>query len=95
MLKHALQGHWVGALLAGVGGGVFAALVIGIPNDVVPNPWFMRMTPVRVQDYLFFGVAVMFSMALAASYALPHAASCPTPKTPSHGIRSGGGIEGS
>ena len=37
---------------------VLAALVIGIPTRVIPNHWFSRMTPTRLEDYLFLGVSV-------------------------------------
>ncbi|MGH3776009.1 MAG: hypothetical protein ACRDRR_09805 [Pseudonocardiaceae bacterium] len=28
-----------------------SALVVGVPTDVIDNPWFTRMTPVRVWEY--------------------------------------------
>jgi len=31
--------------VAGTAGAVAVAVLTGIPTDVIPNPWFMRMTP--------------------------------------------------
>lgn len=47
-------------LLGFVGGSALAALTVGIPTDVIPNPWFTRMTPVRALD-----VALLPPLALA------------------------------
>jgi hypothetical protein len=80
MLKLASKKRWWRALAFGVAGGAFAALAIGIPTDVVPNPWFTRMTPVRLQDYIFLALAVVLSIMLAASYALPQSSGCATPQ---------------
>lgn len=51
------------ALAAGV-----AALVIGVPTDVIPNPWFTRMTPVRTLDVLLLPPTALL---LGALFALP------------------------
>ena len=40
---------WPRAAVAVVVGGALTALLLGIPTDVIPNPWFGRMTP--VEDY--------------------------------------------
>jgi hypothetical protein len=32
-------------IVAGVGAAVAVAVAAGVPTDVLPNPWFMRMTP--------------------------------------------------
>ena len=66
------------AVLFALAGALFAMLVIGLPTDVVPNPWFTRMTPVRPQDDAFLGLAVVLSGLLAASYALPQTRACAT-----------------
>jgi hypothetical protein len=55
---------------------VVTTLVIGIPTDVIPNGFFTRMTPVRVQDYAFLIVTALLAGVLAASYALPLSNSC-------------------
>ncbi len=39
--------RWIGAVLAGA----LSALAVGIPTDVIDNPLFVRMTPVRWWDY--------------------------------------------
>lgn len=50
-------------------GGV--AVVIGVPTDVLPNPWFTRMTPVRGLDYVFWPATSVLVGMLLASYVLP------------------------
>lgn len=57
-------------VLVGAGATALTALVIGIPTDVVPNPWFTRMTPVRLEDQVFLIASSVLTGALAASYAL-------------------------
>jgi hypothetical protein len=64
------------ALLYGALGMAFTTLTIGIPTDVIPNPIFGRMTPVRVQDYVFLIVTALLAGILAASYALPQTRAC-------------------
>lgn len=39
-------GRWARCWTHGLPAGVFSALVIGVPTDVIDNPWFSRMTPV-------------------------------------------------
>lgn len=46
-----------------------AMLLIGIPTDVLPNPWFTRMTPVRPLDEIFLGASAVVFGLLAASVA--------------------------
>ena len=64
------------ALLYGALGAAFAALTIGIPTDVIPNPIFGRMTQVRVQDYVFLVATALLAGILAASYAPPQTRGC-------------------
>jgi hypothetical protein len=64
------------ALLYALLGAGFTTLVIGIPTDIVPNPIFGRMTPVRIQDYVVLAVTALLAGILAATYALPRAHSC-------------------
>ena len=47
---------------------VATALLIGIPTDVVPNPWFTRMTPVRPLDVVFLVATALLSGAVLGSY---------------------------
>jgi hypothetical protein len=49
------------------------ALVTGIPTDVLPNPWFQRMTPVRTLDVVLWPVISLAGGSLLATYALPGA----------------------
>lgn len=88
MLNLAFRTHRLRAVAFGGAGGIFVVLAVGIPTDVVSNPWFTRMTPVRVQDYIFLALTVVLSMALAASYALPHLRTCATQQ----GKAASGGI---
>lgn len=53
------------ATAVGTGG---AALVVGIPTDVVPNPWFQRMTAVRGLDVVLWALTSLLLGALAATY---------------------------
>lgn len=71
-----IRPHLPSALLYGTLGAAVAALMIGIPTDVIPNPIFGRMTPVRVQDYVFLIVTALLTGILAASYALPQTRAC-------------------
>ena len=41
-------------LVALVGATVLVGLATGIPTDVLPNPWFTRMTPVRTLDLVLW-----------------------------------------
>lgn len=47
---------------------VLVALAIGIPTDVIPNPWFTRMTPVRTSDLVLLPLTSITSGALLATY---------------------------
>lgn len=74
-MERPVQMRWLSAGAYGAAGAVATVLVLGIPTDVVANPWFTRMTPVRPQDYLFLGLNALLTGLLAASYAFP--ATCP------------------
>jgi hypothetical protein len=50
-----------------------AALLIGVPTDVVANPWFNRVVPVRPLDYVVLALTSVLSGALLATYTLPSA----------------------
>lgn len=63
------------AALAGLGAGLLALLLVGLPTAVIDNPFFTRMTPTRPQDYLFLGLTTLLAAALGATYAVPSA--CP------------------
>jgi hypothetical protein len=63
-----------GAYLRAVGFGVLAAIVtaaiIGIPTDVVPNPWFTRQIPVDGFDVFVLVCLSLLTGALAVTYAI-------------------------
>jgi len=50
------------------------ALALGIPTDIVPNPWFVRMTPAGTSNYFFWVASSLVTGLLLATYALPRAA---------------------
>ena len=67
------------AVAYGALGALAATLLIGIPTDVIPNPWFGRpSTPVRPQDYAFLAVTALLAGILVASYAFPQTRVCST-----------------
>ncbi len=78
MLINTIRPYLSSALLYGGLGAAFATLTIGIPTDVIPNPIFGRMTPVRVQDYVFLIATALLAGILAASYGLPQTRACST-----------------
>ncbi len=43
------------------------AAVIGLPTDVIPNPWFTRMTPVAPYDYAFLVLSSLLTGAVFAT----------------------------
>jgi hypothetical protein len=65
-----------------------AALAIGIPTDVLPNPWFTRMTPVRTLDVLLWPLTSLAVGALAATFVLPSTRR----GRPELGASAGGGL---
>ena len=58
------------AALAGIAA---VALALGIPTDIVPNPWFVRMTPAGTSNYFFWVASSLVTGLLLATYALPRA----------------------
>ena len=50
------------------------AAAIGIPTDVLPNPWFTRMTPATTSNYFFWVASSFLTGALLATYLLPRGA---------------------
>ena len=63
------------AVVYGVAGAGGVALLVGLPTDLVPNPWFVRMIEARPQDYVFLTLTALLGGGLAATYAFP--AACP------------------
>jgi hypothetical protein len=58
-------------LAGAVVGIALASVLIGVPTDVLPNPWFTRMTPIRAFDYLFWITNSVLTGVLLATYLLP------------------------
>lgn len=58
-------------LLAALSGTALTAMAIGIPTDVVPNPWFRRMTPIEAEQLVFWALTSVLTGLLLASYLLP------------------------
>lgn len=79
--------RYVAALVVGT---LLAGLLTGLPTDVLPNPWFSRMTPVRTLDVVLWPLLSLALGALVATYALP--ASCRAGYGLSRG--AGGGLMG-
>jgi hypothetical protein len=57
--------------LAAIGAAALTAVAIGVPTDVLPNPWFTREVDVRPLDYGFLALTSAFTGALIATYTLP------------------------
>lgn len=47
------------------------ALILGVPTDIVPNPWFSRMTPAETSNYVFWVGSSLLTGLLVATYVLP------------------------
>ena len=65
---------------------IFVALTIGIPTDVIPNPWFSRMTPVRTLDIILLPLTAGLTGLLLATY---HRAPGRPSRRPSAGVVTG------
>jgi hypothetical protein len=61
------HGRYVAAAAAG---SVLAAIAIGVPTDLLPNPWFTRMTPVRDLDWILWPATSLAIGAALGTYAL-------------------------
>lgn len=69
-------GGWpLSTWLVALGAAALAALVIGIPTDMVPTPLFKRMTPVVWWDWPFWIAASLLFGLVAATYTHPSRAS--------------------
>jgi hypothetical protein len=73
-------------IAVGVVAAAGTALVIGVPTDVVPNPWFDRVVGVRPADVVVLIALSLLTGALAATYAIAGRSGAGTPRA---GIGSG------
>jgi hypothetical protein len=73
-------------LAVGVLGALGTALVIGIPTDVIPNPWFGREIGVRTLDIVVLVALSGVTGALLATYAVGGSSGGGAPRA---GISSG------
>lgn len=54
------------------GAGAFAALIlVGVPTVMIDNPFFIRMTPVRIQDYAIWAATAVLVGLIAGTLVLP------------------------
>jgi hypothetical protein len=72
--------------VAGLVAAVFTALVIGVPTDVVPNPWFSRVVGVRPIDVVVLVALSLLTGALVATYVVAGRSGAGAPRA---GIGSG------
>ena len=47
---------------------MIVAVVTGVPTELIPNPWFTRMTPVRPLDVAFWVILSPLTGVLFATY---------------------------
>lgn len=57
---------WLVAVVAAVAVG----LITGIPMVMIETPWFLRMTPVRPQDYIVWVASAVLIGLIAGTYAV-------------------------
>ena len=57
--------------LVGLAAAALTTLAIGAPTAVIPNRFFMRMTPTRPQDYAFLALTALLVGLVAATYVAP------------------------
>ena len=58
-------------LISSIIGIAVVALALGIPTDIVPNPWFVRMLPAETSNYFFWVASSVLTGILLATYVLP------------------------
>jgi hypothetical protein len=55
---------WTVVVMATVG----SLVVIGMPTRIIDNPFFIRMTPVRTQDYVFWAISAPLIGLIAGTF---------------------------
>ena len=68
---------WPRAAAAFLVGGIVTGLVLGVPTDVIPNPWFGRMTPVEDYAVPVLVATCVLSGLLVATWLGVEASVCP------------------
>lgn len=58
-------------LIAAILGTAVVALALGIPTDLVPNPWFTRMIAPEASNYFFWIATSLLTGSLLATLLLP------------------------
>ena len=61
-------------LAFGVVATLMSALLQAIPTAVIPNPFFVRMTPVRAQDYIFLAASSVLIGLVFSTFGVPKTA---------------------
>ena len=64
-------------ILAGLLVAPLTVPLIGLPTAVVPDRFFVRITPTRPQDYLFLALTALLVGPIAATYVVPQGPSLP------------------
>ena len=73
-------------IVSGLAGVIVAALAMAVPTAILPSPFFIRMTPVRTQDYVFWAVATILIGLIASTYAVPGVAAACEGRTLGSGV---------
>jgi hypothetical protein len=63
-------GRRVRPVCAGILASLGTAVIIGVPTDVIPNPWFGRQTPVHPYDVVVLITLSLITGALIVTYAV-------------------------
>jgi hypothetical protein len=58
-------------LVFGLVATIASGLVQAIPTAIIPNQFFVRMTPVRVQDYVFLATSAALMGLIFSTFGLP------------------------
>ena len=61
-------------LTLGLAAGLAAAVAQAIPTAVIPNPFFVRMTPIRPQDFFFLAATSLLIGLIFSTFGLPRSA---------------------
>ena len=69
--------NWPRFALAFAAGAIVTALLLGLPTDVIANPWFGRMTPVEAYAVPVLAASAVLGGLLVATWLGVNAASCP------------------